>query len=188
MKLFTGDNSNVLSWQVGFDERLPMITSAPAKAKEGEKYFNLFGKSFSLGDSKVDETAAQGNAYADVAAEFPFYTEMDCNFITNTISNIDARITQKKNELAAGTTDRVGQRYLTAYNTRRTEFVQMSNNMGCAKLLEQQDNQDFLDTQYTQLQRVQTLSTQTSSTATYVIFAVLGLGVAVTLYVLLKKK
>jgi hypothetical protein len=46
MKLFTGDNSNVLSWQVGFDERLPMITSAPAKAKEGEKIFQPVWKVF----------------------------------------------------------------------------------------------------------------------------------------------
>ena len=183
---FTGDTGGILDWQIGFENVMPGIVDGPVNKQtppwpSGENHLNF------LSFGKVDEQAEAAKAYAQVVTEFPFSEKMDCTYINVAMQNIDAKIKAVTEARAAGTTDRVGARYLAAYNTRKTEFQTLANKMDCVGLQEKQDTQEFLDTQDAQLDKAKKAATDTSRTATYIVWGVLGLAGLVTMIILIRK-
>jgi len=155
-----------------------------------DQYFNILPIITAIATSP-DEEAERLKAYNEIAAKYPITSKIDCLTIRAVMQDMDGNIEDIEKQRVLGTTDRVGLRYILAYQRRKSEFESIWNQMQCADKLAQAKDELFLDQQYDQLEKVQKLGQDAGKAATYVIWGMLGLVVVATgifMYKKLKKK
>lgn len=160
-------------FESNIDER---ITGHPAS----QGYFNLFGKQ--------DEGGLREMEYQQALAKYP--TPKTCDTLAATIDGIKNEIKsaeqRKVATIATGGSGRVEARFIDGYTRRKDELVNLYNQWLCAKYEKEQQHQQYLSDFTEGLSTVKKITSTDDKTGMYVVFAMLGVVVIGSAYLMLK--
>lgn len=140
------------------------------------------------GGPDSQESLRQFVAYASVIKAFPV-TSDNCEVLQNTLTAIEIEIENANKNVTAGTTGRVMERWLKAYNARRTELQKKIEQLNCVQLKEIADQQKAQDDLNLVLSKAgEPLNTSSDKINNYILYGVFGVMAIAGIYVIFKGK